>query len=203
MTHRITILFALFLAAFLPLASAQTTAKPLKVAVVDMNQVLKDYYKTQEVEARLKEVASGYEKELNDRRESYGKLVDQIRSLQDSVKDKSLSDEKRKEKEEALTEKIKEASVREQENKNFIQTATKLVRDQRQRAQENIMEEISKVVTSVSKAGSYNLVFVKAEFPSPVLYSDVADISADITKELNKSKPANAPAAAPSKPAAN
>jgi Skp family chaperone for outer membrane proteins len=165
-----------------------------KIAIVDMNLVLKDYYKTQEVEDRLKSVAEGYQKDLNDRRESYSKLMDQIRTLQEEARDTSLSDAKRKEKQDALQDKVKEARVREQENSNFVRTASGLMQDQRRNATEGIMGEIEKVVTSVAKSKGMNLVFAKAEFPSAVLYSDVTDLSADILRELNKNRPASAPA---------
>lgn len=173
----------------LALMATTSFAQNIKIAVVDMNRVLKEYYKTQEAEARLKEIASGYQKEFNDRREAYGKLIDQIRTLQDESKDATLSEAKRKEKENALKEKVKEAQIRERENINFAQTATKLVQDQRESSTKNIMDEIAKVVTSVSKSSGFNLVLVKGEFPSPVLYSDTADLSGDIVKELNKNQP--------------
>lgn len=175
--------------AFVAMAPLAQSAS-LKVAVVDMNRVLKEYYKTQEAEERLKEVASGYQKEFNDRRENYSKLVDQIRALQEESKDASLSKTKRTEKEGALKEKVKEAQIRERENVTFAQTASKLVQDQRSRATKGIMEDISKVIDRVSKRSGYNLVLVKGDFPSPVLYSDIADISSDIIRELNKTKPA-------------
>jgi Skp family chaperone for outer membrane proteins len=161
-----------------------------KIAIVDMNDVLKNYYKTQDVETRLKDVASGYQKDLNDRREAYSKLLDQIHSLQDEAKDPSLSDAKKKEKEAALEDKVKDARVREQENANFIRTASGLLAEQRSRDTQNIMDDISKAIQAVSKAKGYNLVLAKTDMPSAVLYSDISDISADVVKELNKDKPA-------------
>ena len=182
-------LLAFTLLSFACLFGAQAQ---LKVAVVDAAKVMKDYYKTQEAETRIKGEMTKYQNDLNARRDAYVKLVDQIRTLQESVKDATLSQEKRKEKEDALKEKVKEAGMREQENKNFIQTASRLVQDQRRRANEDIMGDMSKAITAISKAGGYNLVLVKADFPSPVLYSDVPDISADVSRELNKNKPAGA-----------
>lgn len=186
---RILIAFTLLSFAFLLSAQAQ-----LKVAVVDAAKVMKEYYKTQEAETRIKEEMTKYQNELNTRRDNYVKLVDQIRTLQESVKDTTLSQEKRAEKEAALREKVKEAGMREQENKTFIQTASRLVQDQRRRANEAIMDDMSKAINAVSKASGYNLVLVKAEFPSPVLYSDVPDISPDVSRELNKNRPSSSTA---------
>ncbi|MFZ5805839.1 MAG: OmpH family outer membrane protein [Verrucomicrobiota bacterium] len=179
----------LLLSAFCLTVTAAFAQTSLKIAVIDMNRVLKEYYKTQEAEDRLKEVASGYQKEFNDRRESYSKLVDQIRALQEESKDASLSEAKRKEKENALKEKVKEAQIRDRENVTFAQTASNLVQEQRGRATKGIMEDIAKIVNTVSKSSGYNLVLVKGDFPSPVLYSDTADLSGDVIKELNKTQP--------------
>lgn len=173
----------LIFSSFVAVASAQV---PLKVAVVDMTRVLKEYYKTQEAETRLKEVANGYQKDLKDRQEAYSKLVDQIRTLQEEAKDASLSEAKKKEKMDALQEKVKDAQIRERENMNFMQTASKLMQEQRNRSSQGILEEVEKVVTNISKAQNYDLVFVKGEFPSPVLYSRVTDLSQEIITELNK-----------------
>ena len=180
---------SLLMASLLLGAVAVAPAQNLKVAVVDMNRVLREYHKTQAAEERLKEVASGYQKELKDRREAYGKLVDQIRGLQEEARDTSLSEQKRKEKQDALQEKVKEAQIRERENITFTQTATSLVQEQRGRSTKNIMADIEKVVKEVSKKKGYNLVLVKGSFPSPVLYSDTADISDEIIKALNKNAP--------------
>lgn len=183
-----TVLLSVLALAFALVAPA--SAQNLKIAVVDMPRVLKEYYKTQEAEARLNEAASGYQKDLNERRESYSKLIDQIRTLQEEARDPSLSEAKKKEKMSALEEKVKDAQVKERENMNHANTVSKLVQDQRRRANENIMEDINKTVAKVAKEQKYTLVLVKADFPSPVLYSEVDDLSTSVIKELNKDKPA-------------
>jgi len=192
--NRIAVLTAAVLIGVSSFSIANAQDKSLKVAIVDMPRVLKEYYKTQDAQKRIADMADNYQKEFDDRKENYGKIVEQIRALQDQINDKTLSETLKKEKTDLITQKEQEAAQRELEMKNFLSQSTHLLEDQRRTANDGIMSEINKAVTKVSKLKGYNLVLVKAEFPSPVLYSDISDISTDVITELNKDKPAAAAA---------
>lgn len=187
--NRILSVSLLLVLSLVGLSTAHAQDKGLRIAVVDMTKVLKDYYKTIEAEKRINDMANGYQKDLGDRREAYGQLVEQIQQLREQIQDKTLNEEKKKERQEALEQKMKDAATREVEIRNFLSSSSRLLQDQRREANDRIMGEVSKAVTKVSKDKNLNLVLIKAEFPSPVLYSDITDISAEVITELNKDKP--------------
>lgn len=190
--NRIALFAAALLVGISSLSIASAQDKALKVAIVDMPKVFAQYYKTQEAEKRIQDQQNIDRKEMEDRSENYQKLVEQVKQLQDQINDKSISDAQKKEKTDLFTQKIQDIKQRELENNNFVRDATRRLQEQHRAALEGIMTEISKVVTKVSKDKNYNLVLAKTEFPSAVLYSDIADLSNDIITELNKDKPADA-----------
>src|SRR5262245_53453085 len=86
----------LALSLFAVAAQAQTP----KIGVVDLKKVFDDYYKTKEASSRIKEVGSGFQKEMRDMMSDYQKMVDEATKLRTASEDKTLSkdaqDEKRK-----------------------------------------------------------------------------------------------------------
>ncbi len=183
-----TIAIALFcICAFTVPAQAQ-----LKIAVVDMQTIFKDYYKTQEAEKRIQDQITSFKKEREDRVNDYHKLVDQINALKDGMKDPVASDASKKDKEQKLNEKINEARTREQEITSYDQNASKIIQDTQMRQRKQIVDEISKAIEDFSK-GKYNMVLDKSGMTlngtSTIVYQEgMTDISAEITKQLNSNK---------------
>lgn len=169
-------------------------AAELKIAVIDLSKVFKEYYKTEEAETRLKEQMTNFQKDRDERMEDYKKLVDQLKSLQQGIQDPAIGEQARKEKENTLKGKKDEARTRERELREFELTTQKLYRDQSLRMRSTIVEEIQKVITSVSK-GKFNLVLDKSGSSTNgvalCIYAEgVNEITGQVIKELNKTKPA-------------
>lgn len=186
---------------FLSPLSAQT-----KIALVDMQEAFKQYYKTDEAQERLKQDMTGYQKSMEDKREDYRKLVEQIKALQEGAKDPSASDASKKEKEQKLKEKVTEAQTRENEMQQFANQTSKMFQDSQQRMRKTIVDEINVVIETFSK-GKYNLVLDKSGMTlngtAALVYTEgMTDITSEIVKVLNKSKPAGdaKPTAEPKKP---
>ncbi|MEM6820936.1 MAG: OmpH family outer membrane protein [Verrucomicrobiota bacterium] len=162
----------------------------MKIAVVDMQKVFKEYSKTQEADKKLKEQMNGYKKERDERMEDYRKLIEQIKGLRDGAQDPSLSEEARKEKQQKLEEKVTEARAREREVREFDSTTQKLFGDQSKRMRDKILEEIKKKIESFAK-GKYSLVFDQSGMTlngtPTVIYSEgLTDLTDEIITSLNK-----------------
>mgnify|MGYP000644211845 CR=1 FL=1 len=182
----------LTLCALISPLQAQSTG--LKIALIDMQESFKQYYKTDEAQERLKQDMAGYQRQMEDKREDYRKIIDQIKALQDGAKDPSASDASKKEKEQKLKEKIQEAQTRENEMNQFAQTTSKVFQDSQQRMRKTIVDEINEKVNIFAK-GKYNLILDKSGMTlngtAALVYSEgVADVTAEIIKTLNASKPA-------------
>ncbi|NJL19184.1 MAG: OmpH family outer membrane protein [Bdellovibrionaceae bacterium] len=184
--------FTLVALALLPLLPAAQAQSPGRIAVIDLQAVFKEYYKTKEADSRLKDQMSGYKKERDERMESYRKLVEQLGGLRDAANDPSLSPEAKKDKTQKFEEKFNEARAMEQEMRNFESTTSKLFQDQTQRMRKTIVDEISAVLEQFCK-GKYDLVLDKSGVTlngtPTLLYSEnVTDLTEEITRKINATK---------------
>jgi len=154
-----------------------------------MQKIFKDYKKTQEADANLKEQMNGYKKERDERMEDYRKLVEQIKGLRDTAQDPSLSENARTEKNKALEEKANEARQREREIREFDQTTQKLFQDQSKRMRDKILEEIQGEIDKFAK-GKYSIVLDKSGMtlngtPTLIYTEGLTDLTDELIKTLN------------------
>jgi Skp family chaperone for outer membrane proteins len=178
--------------AFISLGSVATAQDFTKVAVVDYNTILKEYYKAKDSQKQMEELAGGYQKERNDREAALKTLVEGINALQKDMQDPAISDAKKKEKENQLKAKGEEGQVKQREMMAFGQTASKILEDKRQRLTTELTEEVNKALATVAK-NKYNMVFVKPQVPSPgaLIFSEgMDDVTQQILGILNKDAPA-------------
>lgn len=164
----------------------------MKVAIIDLQKVFKDYKKTKKADTELKDKAAGYRKERDERREDYRKMIDQYRALEESADDPSLSEAAREEKKKKLKEKKTALIEKERKLREFDQTTAKLFQDQQLRMRKTIVEEINEMVQEFAK-GKYQLVLDKSGMTmngTPLVFfsEGVSDITAEITKKLNEKK---------------
>ncbi|NDE85112.1 MAG: OmpH family outer membrane protein [Verrucomicrobia bacterium] len=178
--------------AFLMLGSAAWAQDFSKIAVVDYNTILKDYYKAKDSQKQMEDLAANYQKERNERDASLKAIVDSINGLQKDMQDPAISDAKKKEKENQLKAKGEEGQVKQREMMAFAQTASKILEDKRQRLTTELTEDVNKALAQVAK-NKYNMVFVKPQIPSPgaLIFSEgMDDVTTQVLGILNKDAPA-------------
>jgi len=183
------ILVAVF-ATFISISPTVGAQGAMKVAIIDMQQVFKEYDKTKEADSKLKERMSGYKKERDERMEDYRKLIEQIKGLRDAAQDPSLSEEARQEKQSMLEEKVNEARSREREIREFDGTTQKLFTDQSKRMRDKILEEIQGKIDEFAK-GKYTMVFDSSGMtlngtPTLIYSEGLTDLTDEIIASLNK-----------------
>jgi hypothetical protein len=163
-----------------------------KMAVVDYNTILKEYYKAKDSQKQMEDLAANYQKERNERDASLKAIVDSINGLQKDMQDPATSDAKKKEKESQLKAKGEEGQVKQREMMAFAQTASKILEDKRQRLTTELTEDVNKALSQVAK-NKYNMVFVKPQVPSPgaLIFSEgMDDVTTQVLGILNKDAPA-------------
>lgn len=163
-----------------------------KIAVIDYNTILKDYFKAKDSQKQMEDLAANYQKERNERDAGLKGLVDSINALQKDLQDPALSDSKKKEKENQLKAKGEEGQVKQREMMAFAQTASKILEDKRQRLTQELTEDINKALSQVAK-NKYSMVFVKPQVPSPgaLIFSEgMDDVTQQVLGILNKDAPA-------------
>jgi Skp family chaperone for outer membrane proteins len=178
--------------ALLSLGSSAWAQDFSKMAVVDYNTILKEYYKAKDSQKQMEDLAANYQKERNERDASLKAIVDSINGLQKDMQDPAISDTKKKEKEGQLKAKGEEGQVKQREMMAFAQTASKILEDKRQRLTTELTEDVNKALSQVAK-NKYNMVFVKPQVPSPgaLIFSEgMDDVTTQVLGILNKDAPA-------------
>jgi len=179
--------------AFLVLGTELWAQDFSKVAVVDYNTILKEYYKAKDSQKQMEDLAANYQKERNERDAALKAIVDSINGLQKDMQDPATSDAKKKEKENQLKAKGEEGQVKQREMMAFAQTASKILEDKRQRLTSELTEDVNKALSQVAK-NKYNMVFVKPQIPSPgaLIFSEgMDDVTTQVLGILNKDAPAS------------
>ena len=173
--------------------SGETRAQDFsKIAVIDYNVILKEYFKAKDSQKQMEDLAANYQKERNERDAGLKTLVDSINALQKDLQDPALSDAKKKEKENQLKAKGEEGQVKQREMMAFAQTASKILEDKRQRLTQELSEDINKALAQIAK-NKYNMVFVKPQVPAPgsLIFSEgMDDVTQQVLGILNKDAPA-------------
>jgi outer membrane protein len=182
------------------LASAVETRADVKIGMVDVERVIKEYHKTKEAEAKLNEATNAAKKEYGERAEAYKKALDEINKLNAQIDTPALSADAKASKAKERDEKIASIKNMEREINDFRQTREQQLQQQMLRLREGIVKEITDVVTERGKSKNLDLVFDKSGASlnrfSPILFSpDSMDFTADVIAELNKKERATTPTA--------
>jgi outer membrane protein len=175
------------------LIGAVETRAQAKIGTVDMDRVLKEYYKSKDAEAKLNEAMKAARKELDDRVEGHKKALEEINKLNAQLETPVLSADAKAARAKERDEKIANIKNMEREINDFRQTREQQLQQQMLRLREGIVKEITDVVIERGKSKSLDLVLDKSgaivnRF-SPVLFSpDTMDFTTEIIAELNKKK---------------
>jgi len=197
---------ALFLALTLPLASSIVSAQELKIAVIDMQEALNKYYKTEIQVKQINDLADEKRKNLDERQAAYQQMTNQMSELDTVYKDTALAEAKRKEALEKLQAIYQERALKGKEIADAQRKASSEVMTARQEMESSLVDEIKKTVDAIVQAQGLDLVFDKSFLPKAnkaILYtsSNVKDLTVEVVSTLNAGAPAGtvipAPAAAP------
>jgi len=196
----------------LSFTGTDVSAQELKIAVVDMQEALNQYYKTEIQVKQINELADEKRKNLDERQAAYQQMTTQMSELDVVYRDTSLAEAKRKEAMEKLQALFEERNAKGKEISDAQRKASAEVMTARQEMEATLVAEIKATVDAIVEAQGLDLVFDKSFLPKAnkaILYtsSNVKDLTVEIVKTLNAgapagSAPAATPAAAPAAPAA-
>ena len=177
------------LALALPIAGfAQGT---LKIGTVDMQRAFKEYNKTKDAEAKMKDAATAAQKEFNDRAESYKKALDEVNNLNKQLDAPALSADAKSQKAKERDDKIANIKNMEREMNDFRQTRERQLQEQQMHMREGIVKEITDVVMTKVRDNRMDLVFDKSGMslngvPVVMYAPESFDFTNDIMTVLNK-----------------
>lgn len=173
---------------------AQVSAEDLKVATVDMQRLLKDYYRTEEAQQELNEKQALLTQANNEKQRDIKLLEDELNTLRKQLEDPSLNEAKKKEIYEQLQLKQQEGIAMQRSLKEYLDRKRRQVGEEMNRQMRGILEEITQLLEEQAKAGDYDFIFDKSgnshiQVPVLLFSKDSYDITEGLLKELNKDAP--------------
>jgi len=182
------------LAILLPFA---VNAQELKIAVVDMQEALNKYYKTEIQVKQINDLADEKRKNLDERSAAYQQMTNQAAELDAVYKDTLLAEPKRKEALEKLQVLLQERAAKGKEISDAQRKASTEVMTARQEMEETLVGEIKKTVDALVQAQGLDLVFDKSFLPKAnkaILYTspNVKDLTEEVVPTLKADAPAGA-----------
>jgi Skp family chaperone for outer membrane proteins len=178
------------------LSIGQAAAQNTKIGIIDLKIAFDGYYKTQQADEKIKERGSELEKTFVEMKEEFDTMQGSFQQLGQSLEDSSISEVERNNRIKQLEDKRMDLIERQKSLEQYQAQAQRTLGDQRTRARTNILNDIAKVTTQISKSRSLTIVFDKSaqtvnQTPVIMFLGDgLTDITDDVLKELNSTAPA-------------
>jgi outer membrane protein len=180
-------------ASLMTVASAQDSK--LKIATVDMQELFKQYYKTNEAQKQINVERARIQKENNERLARIRELEDALGSLRKQLEDPSINDSKKQGLYKDWQTQQQEGIALDRERREFLQRRNQALNEKMVQRMKGILEEIRKLVEEQAKSDDFDYVFDKSglstsQVPFLLYTKDATDITAGLLKTLNKDAPA-------------
>ena len=181
-----------FAAAFATSAVAQEGK--LNIATVDMQELFKRYYHTNEAQKQINVERARINKDNNERQAKIRELADSLAKLQKQLEDPSLNDSKKQTLYKEWQAQQQEGIALDRERREFLQRKNQQLNEKMVQRMKGILEEIRKLVEEKAKLDNYDYVFDKSglstsQVPFLLYTKDATDITAGLLKDLNKDAP--------------
>ena len=179
--------FFLVLAVF---AADPRAAFMQRIAVVDMDRLFREYYKTKIVEANLKRQADLYKDYALKLQEEVKRLQAEFVELRDASLNMVLTEATRENKRLKAMEKYRELTRKEGELKDYNREKQAQMRDDQDTQRTKILNDIKTVVRNQAVLAGYNFVLDSnaasiSGLPVIIYAQPAADITDPVLKELN------------------
>ena len=156
-----------FAASFATTAVAQEGK--LNIATVDMQELFKHYYHTNEAQKQINVERARINKDNNERQQKIRDLADSLAKKQKQLEDPSLADSKKQSLYKEWQGEQQEGIALDRERREFLQRKNQQLNEKMVQRMKGILEEIRKLVEEKAK--------------------DATDIMAGLLKDLNKDAP--------------
>ena len=173
-------------------ASAQDAA--IKIATVDMQELFKQYYRTNEAQKQINVERARIQKDNNERLSRIRELETNLGNLKKQIEDPAINDSKKQTLFKDWQMQQQEGIALDRERREFLQRRNQALNEKMVQRMKGILEEIRKLVEEQAKTDNYDYVFDKSglstsQVPFLLYTKDATDITASILKDLNKDAP--------------
>ena len=178
----------------------------LNIATVDMQELFKQYYRTNEAQKQINVERARIQKDNNERLSRIRELEENLQNLRKQLEDPAINDSKKQTLFKEWQMQNQEGVALDRERREFLQRRNQALNEKMVQRMKGILEEIRKLVEEQAKVDNYDYVFDKSglstsQVPFLLYTKDATDITAGLLKDLNKDAPAESlPAAGDPKP---
>jgi outer membrane protein len=175
--------------------SPESVAKPLlNIATVDMQELFKQYHRTNEAQKQINVERARIQKDNNERLARIRELEENLAKLRKQLEDPSLADSKKQTLFKDWQMQQQEGIALDRERREFLQRRNQALNEKMVQRMKGILEEIRKLVEEQAKLDNYDYVFDKSglstsQVPLLLYTKDATDITATLLKNLNKDAP--------------
>lgn len=167
----------------------------LNIATVDMQELFKQYYRTNEAQKQINVERARIQKDNNERLSRIRDLEENLGNLRKQLEDPAINDSKKQTLFKDWQGQQQEGIALDRERREFLQRRNQALNEKMVQRMKGILEEIRKLVEERAKLDNYDYVFDKSGLSTsqvPVLLytKDATDITAILLKTLNKDAPA-------------
>jgi Skp family chaperone for outer membrane proteins len=167
----------------------------LNIATVDMQELFKQYYRTNEAQKQINVERARIQKENNERLTRIRDLEENLGNLRKQLEDPAISDSKKQTLYKDWQGQQQEGIALDRERREFLQRRNQALNEKMVQRMKGILEEIRKLVEEQAKVDNFDYVFDKSglstsQVPFLLYTKDATDITANLLKTLNKDAPA-------------
>ncbi len=183
-------LIALVITAFMMLGTARAADE---IAFVDLQEVFKQFYKTQLAQDQIRQQADDIKMERQEIEEEVGVMKEEIEVLRTDSRDETLSEEVRDNKRNQLEEKLVGLQKKEQDMIDFEKLRMEQMEQQNTRMTKKLFDEIHEVIIQYAKAQGFAAVVDRSAQSrigtDAILYtSPKVDVTADVLAVLKEGR---------------
>jgi len=173
------------------LASLSASAGDFKCAVVDMERLFKEYYKTKISTAKLEKQAAMYKDYADKLAESQLKLQEEFKALRDASLNIAYSETERESKRLAAQDKYRQLKAKELELQQYNREKHDQLRKQEEKMRKGLVDEIRRAIARYAHQNGYSLVLDYSgrtlnNLPAVIYFTPDSDITDTILGLINK-----------------
>lgn len=171
-------------------AGTNASSQGIKIAVVDMQEALNLYYKTEKEVEKINAMADEKRKNIDERQAAYQQMTTKMAELDKTVRDTTLAEATRKKAMEELQALAQERAAKGKEIADAQRKASSEVMQARSDMEATLVGEIKEAVNAIVETQGHDLVFDKSFLPKAnkaILYtsSNVVDLTDEVVAALN------------------
>lgn len=186
-------IFGKLLVLFALVSVVSAGAETQRFAVVNLEKVFREYYKSRIAEDAIKQQAEVYRNYLVKQNSQLIQLKRESEQLQKDAQNPALDEAERTKLGAEAVVKAREVAAREAELQLYAAERTRIMREMEQKKREEIMADIYKEIDRRAAAEGFNFIFDSSgktlnEQPMVLRFPASCDLTEVVIRELNRSK---------------